>query len=391
MAVLCVLYLGFKATGAFQTIGYDLRFFWVAGRLWLEGVNPYTELYAEHADRLIDVGFSPNIWAYPPNVMPICLMLGAMSLQTASLAFAAVNATLLVAASALLANVAPVHEGKRFRWFCIHLLAMTTLEAAALTIVVGQMSIIVYFGAALAIFGLKSGRMLLVSIGVALVLMKPQIGLLLITLLAFAGQTERRGLLGGVALNAVFAVPAFIVSMSAASDWLEQVMWYDSAGPANAATAMTGLRAAIFAVSGIDIGNLAAMAIAAAVSITVGIYLLRRQREDSGSALMMSGALAAVALAPLHIYDFLVIGVCAQYLRRLPIGESALAALGAGLMWRSENLARATGLHDANAEIFPGSALATLGALMIATAIVVARLRLARAPSWRVVGHKSSD
>jgi hypothetical protein len=233
------------------------------------------------------------------------------------------------------------------------------------------MAVVAYFGAALAWWGIARGRALVGGAGLALVMLKPQIGFLIAPLLVFAGPIARRAVFYGAGISFALAAPPHFIAVDAVLDWLVQVQAYDDVQHANGPTAMTGVRAIVYAMLGADIGNLAAMAIAFSIAVCVGLFILRRTRADNAPALFQAGVLVAIAAAPLHIYDFVILGLALDRLMRLKRPALWIALVGAALLWRSENIARTFGLHAAEAAVFPGSLLASLGALAIGVAVLI--------------------
>ncbi|MBI1250513.1 MAG: DUF2029 domain-containing protein [Alphaproteobacteria bacterium] len=382
-------YLAFKLVQTAPQPGYDLRFFWTAGALWLQGENPYAPGYQAFGERMIEAGNVPELWVYPPNVFPLAAILGAGDLATASWLFAALNVVLLIAgcwlcvraASAALGNDGALaawfsadSQTAPWRQFCALTFLMATLEGAAITITVGQCSILMFFGAAFMAFGVTRARRWPAALGLAILCMKPQFGAALALAALFFVRDGWRIVAGAALISCLFALPALIISPASPFEWLRNVAIYDEQFPrASDALAMTGVRTLAQEAFGVDIGSTTALAIALAI-LAATLALVRAPLRAQGGevlAIALAGA-AMVAFAPLHLYDLVVIAIAAAVLLRQARGAPLmLAALGAAMIWRAEDIADFTGFHAPGADVFAGSRLATLGAIVVFAAFVM--------------------
>jgi len=393
-------YLVLKMTQAGTAPGYDLRFFWAAGRLWLQGINPYAEGYDALAAQMITSGNVPELWAYPPHFYPIAAFLGLFDLNVASWIWAAANVAMLIASAWLVARVADapgpaaqpigalttgLDEAARRRRFCLLLFALAVLEGAAITLVTGQASILAFFGVSLFAFGLARGVGSAAIAGLAIASLKPQIGAAFVLMALSFGAEGRRAVIGAVVVSALAAAPALILSIAAPFEWLRNVGEYDVRFPrGSAAEAMTGVRVLIKDGFGLDIGTMTAtLAALGAVGAVLALFATAWRAARDVETVVAAVSLTLVALAPLHLYDLVLVGATLMWLAREADARMlGLAAFGAALMWRAEDVADRTGFHSPIADVFAGSRLATIGALVMALALFWAlRARAARQAS----------
>lgn len=371
--------------------GYDFRYYWLAGRLWLEGVSPYGPGFREAAGRLIEEGNRPEIWANPPTYWLPSVLLAAFDLGSAWRLWLALSLCALVLASASVAfalsqtscpgsaragaglGAGPV--------FCLHLAVMAIMEVTQIALFVGQSSVFVYLGAALLIAGLARERRAIGVIGLVLLCAKPQVGVL-VALALLLGGGARTIVLPAIAVSLLILLPALPSDPLVVLEWLAALASYDGASYANQPFAMSGIRHVLWAYSGHDIGNLAAMIVTLAAGTAIAVRARMQPQVGARGAASKGRALAdlvaveiliALSLAPLHLYDFVVIGVGMTALAATR-GASALAGIAAlALCLRPSDLHIAL-LSGDFVPLFPGTVLATFGAaVMLLAAAVAAR------------------
>jgi len=171
-------------------------------------------------------------------------------------------------------------------------------------------------------------------------------------------------------------VPALVVSLTAPLDWLRNVAAYDGFTTANLPVSMTGLRHMIWEVAQTDVSNPVIMGIAVVVLlcacfVVAGGGKARNMFDLDGLETVLLATVVTLAVAPLHIYDFAILGVLLFPLAKGRPGVLALAAVGAALIWRAGDLALLTGFYDHDTEHFEGSLLATIGAILWFAAVLI--------------------
>lgn len=320
-------YLGFKVWDLAEAPGYDFKYIWVAGRMWLSGLDPYGPGYAPTAGALITDGHAPEIWAYPPNMLPLAVLLALPELPAAAVAWRIAGALTVVLAAAAIAGATlparPARSARRVfgeRFFLLGF-ALAGFEAVAISLSTGQTAILMLGASALVLLGLARRLPLLAALGLALLCLKPQIGAAVALALLVLGPEGRRITVAGVLIAAGFALPALLLDPMSPFAWLAQVAAYDDASPANAPAEVTGLRFLAWDLFGIETGSLAPMLVTLGV---IGLLAARVRAIGCEPERALAVALAALlALAPLHVYDFT--------LAAIPVTMLALRGLGGSL------------------------------------------------------------
>ncbi len=393
-----VAYLLFKSYQVTNYPGFDFRYAWLAGEAWLRGINPYGPEFHELGKELITSGYVPLMWVYPPNWYFPAVLVAVADLETSFFLTNIVNVVLFVASSALLTAACPplrfenaprnpafdlLRRHLRSPWnvFFLHVFAVATLQATAITISVGQPSILVYFGICLLIYGLVRDRQLSAVLGLAIVFLKPQLAVVIFVALVMT-PAYRMLVAKAIGVSAMVSLPAFVVTPAAAFEFFTNLTRYDGITSANWPQSTTGLRNLVWEISNFDPGNVACML--AAIIIMIGLYfpLVRGRRESGGTELMMLASAVTIGIAPLHVYDLVLVGVLLFALARSRPVDMAVGVLGAMLLWRAGDIAKLTGFYGSGTEHFEGSRLATIGTMLIMIAVfeTVRRRRPSDAP-----------
>ena len=385
MFLVGVSYLIAKAIQVSGHAGYDFRFIWLAGESWRRGINPYTAEYYALGKQLIASGHIPDLWAYPPNWYLPAVLIAQAELETASVIWSFANIGMVLAASALLTAAIPLqrfenaprnwafdtvrqHMDARLNVFFLHVCAIAVLQPTALTLSVGQTSILVYFGTSLLVYGLARDRQLASVLGLSILLLKPQIAACVCLALVMS-QTHRPLVVNAVALAVAMALPAFILAPTAGSDFLVNLTQYDDMWSASHPQETTGFRYLVWTVSGLDPGNLMSMVVALLCMAGLTLTLNREWRATDGVGLVTLAIAVTIALAPLHFYDMVLAGILLFFLAQARALDMGIGCLGAALLWRADDVGKLTGFYDHGTLHFEGTRLATLGAILILFAV----------------------
>lgn len=367
-----VAYLVFKVVQVAGQAGYDFRYIWLAGEMWSQGLNPYGPEYKALAPQVIGEGHRPTLWPYAPNWIVPSVALSLLGLDAAAVVYNILNLVALVASSALLTLALGGEERRKATHFMLHFGAMACLQATALVLSTGQNSILMLLGLSLATHGLVRAKHWTAAAGLTLLMLKPQLGLL------FAAAMLMNPRLWGVvvraaAISILVSLPALLVTPTAPLEWVRNLGLYDTMNLANAPPAMTGVRNLVFDATAWDMGNMGAF-LTALVVLSAVVAVVRAQHDPVH--LLAITVAVALAIAPLHTYDFVIVGPLIFALAKAPPLSQGLGVLGALLIWRADDLAEISGFHAPDVEHFPGSRIATLGAmLLLAGALAAARRR----------------
>jgi hypothetical protein len=337
---------------------------------------------------LISGGYLPEVWAYPPNLWLPTVSLAAFSLDTAWAAWLGFQVLALVLASAALAFCLPAYRltngsGKiilvpKITFFALHLSLMVASEANSLRVSGGQLSQFLLLAAAMIVVGFVRGKNWPVVAGLVLFFMKPHIGAPIAIGLAIAGPRGRRAVAMAAAVSTLLMLPALLRSPTALFDWLRTLRDYAGANTSNLPDAMTGLRNLSSLLGDRAIDNFSASFLAIAAAAAVALWL--RRNESLGSrhdvyrfaVQAVASMLSALAVASLHIYDFLLVGAALPLLvfSTLP---RYLAALLAGLMVLQPSSLFEWFNGAPSTTIFSGSTFATVGGLVFLLLLLTER------------------
>lgn len=386
-------YLVMKCLMVRHAPGYDYAYVWTAGRVWLDGLDPYGPDYARYAAEFITKGHVPDLWVYPPGWFAFAAFYSQFDVLTANLLWNLTGVVLAVLSSALIVwaylDVMRQERGALAgNWvadlgfpllFSLHFLAAAVFEVTAIALSVGQTSMFIYFGLALLLWAAVRQRSSVAAIGLAIVMLKPQIGGVIAVVLLCAGAWGWRTVALGALLSVLAMVPALVINPASPMLFLHNLTQYDGFTIANLPQAMTGVRILAWALGDVVLSNPASGAITLLVALVLALWVRRSAWVDGlPLAWMLVGLTSAVigALAPLHVYDQVVILVVLPvvfHARRLWL---VLGLVGAGMLLRADGLGRLTGLYDPEIGIFEGSLLATIGAILVLFAMTSATFQL---------------
>jgi hypothetical protein len=385
MFVVGIAYLIAKAIQVSGHAGYDFKFIWLAGESWRRGINPYTAEYYSLGKQLVVSGHIPDLWVYPPNWYLPAVLIALAKLKSASVIWSFANIGMLLAASALLTAALPLQRFENAprnlhfalarqyleaRWnvFFLHFWAIAVLEPTALTLSVGQTSILVYFGTSLLLYGLAKNHQLASVLGLSIVLLKPQIAAVICIALVMS-QTHRMLLVKAAAVSVAMSLPAFILAPTAGFDFLANLSRYDYMWSASWPQSTTGFRHLLWTVSGLDPGNLVSMVVAILVMAGLAWTHIRLWPAADGVGPVTLAVAVTIAVAPLHFYDMVLAGILLFLLAQARALDMGIGCLGAALLWRADNVGKLTGFYDDGTLHFEGTRLATLGAVLMLIAV----------------------
>lgn len=393
-------HLGFQVFKHWSLVTLDFRFFWLAGEFWLSGQNPYGADYAAEAAARFGIAHGA-IWYYAPNWFPLAAILSLPDPLAASRIWLMCNAALLVAASRLSVASFRAMRGKsvfidprseiaaflsdlpdRTLFFALAGgLALT--QAAGNTLHLGQSSMLIYFGASLLIFGAAQSRLAPAAAGLAILMLKPQIGVLVGAAL-IASKFGRRTIAVAAIATILAASPAFITTSPARlfTELAGGIAQYSDQAY-NMAPAVTGLRHLAWIAGGPDFGPAFYMILAVAFVASIAFFSALRPAAPGPADLAAAAITIAVATVPLHVYDLTLLGAVALFAMSIPRPASALAIAALALAWRAGNLPPPAAAALDDVVYYPGGLYASLAALAFAGAMMfslgVTRVRGARA------------
>ncbi len=375
--------------------------------MWLSGGDPYQgpSFFSTYANQF---GRADTFhqWFYPPTWYLPASALARCSFEQATRIWGGISLLALVAGAALLARAFATRLAQPVSFlFTGQLLFLALLQDTAISLSIGQTSALLYLGIACVLCALAespetaaraaraapatvagastalpvasasapsqggTARAGLLVIGLTLVALKPNIGLVIWFLAIGSGAWA--GLAWACLVQVLLAVPAMLANGVVASlaGFLANVAHYRSVGiEANLPPDQTGLVNLASLVLHVTPSTGLLVALAAALAWLFGWRAhAARPAQPVRSALPMLLLVVALmlALVPLHSYDMVLMAIPMLALVRAQ-GVARFALLLAALVTlRAPALGERFGLHHPASLIFPGSLLESLGCVFL--------------------------
>jgi hypothetical protein len=171
------------SAASFDFQNSNFAFFWLSGRMLLEGENPYNETQYLAGHETYGIKWQPNkIFPYPLPLAILCIPLGLMSLPTAYLAWQVV--TLLIVAWAIFVFLGHWQDDAHGRLLIPIFTAMFFFGPEYLTLHTGSVGALALLAVTGAILLLEKDKSLPAGMLLSLTMLKPPQGL---TILLLAG------------------------------------------------------------------------------------------------------------------------------------------------------------------------------------------------------------
>ncbi|MBA2918964.1 DUF2029 domain-containing protein [Sphingomonas sp. MAH-20] len=313
----------------------DATTFYAAGRMWLDGLDPYGPQFAAYAAAH---GLPPQfVWVYPPQWWLIATGLACLAPHHAFLAWKAANLVLLGGA-AILAWLAANGPGRPVppAAAIAFLLFACFSDAALAGFDLGQTNVLVLFGFAAMMFGLRRGNAAISGLGLTLLLLKPQFGLIFAAV-ALSRRELRRPAMLALAATGLLCLPLIVVSgLGGFAESMERLLANLSVYPTlkwNRPLELAGLDFVAALSGGPELSALLYVALA------IGSCLLALRRHGPIEDVWIATVAAAVFVLPLHGYDFLLAGTLLLLIRHLRRWAAVCLCLALGLVFRPINFA----------------------------------------------------
>lgn len=320
--------LGVGRAGGMAASNFDMRYLHVAGRMWLGGETPYDGARFTQA-ALAQFGLEAGAFAYPPQIAPLALALGALPFRAAQVLMTTLNLAALGALAALALRLRPRGAAENSREgaasSAIALALLLGNPFAAHVVWMGQTSLLAAAAALGAWRAVRAGRDTLGGVLLGLATIKPQLVALFV--LWFVLERRWRMLAIGAATAAVCASWPML-STGFEATWLG---WSAAVGEYQRNTvAATGFRH-VFGLSSAlhELGIETALLTLLAPIAAAALHFARRRLDDDDPAplLFTIGALFLYA----HDYDLAAsvalvvpLAVRSQHRRALQLGLFAL-------------------------------------------------------------------
>ena len=284
----------------------DFRFFWLAGKIWATGGDPYSTMFEQTGAATLPDGNKVLYWFYPPQWWAICRLLALMSFSHAVMFWRLATSFMILGGTTLLV-LSLVEKPGRTRLAYIGLACgfAALIEPTANVLAFGQSSGLIYLSFALLVAGVMRGSRWLVGVALLLATFKPQIGMALLFAMLFVPR-YRISVLAALAGAGLLALPQLVAfgPLATLREFLADLQRW-SALPSNTPLTSSG-PSNLLARLGAPIGTMGYQMILAFAMLGYAGWRLRRTWERPLRALYLSTAVI-VALVPLHIYDFTLI------------------------------------------------------------------------------------
>jgi len=346
LACLGILYIAIKVL-VIPDIGphdhIDFQDIWLAAKIWVSGKSPYDGTLFPNAERL-------STWFYPPYWYPLVVPFGLLPFSTALGIWKVINFSLLIGATYLIARVLADVAHKHFMPIFLAGTAFACfMHATPDAIWVGQTSVIVYFGLATLIFGLLKARPIFLIVGLLLLALKPQIGVIafaaVLPLYRYRWTVIPPAVICLLATAAITITADFRVSVEGFLANLGRHADHAS----NSLTHLTGLLHILYYTLGISSGLLSTvLALFPAVLCTVVVFYISpinkkiRNTEDTPQTVASLALFVATIFffIPLHNYDMVGLVALLMMIIAVSLRGRWLIALGLLICFRPEYLGR---------------------------------------------------
>mgnify|MGYP006431378759 CR=1 FL=1 len=347
--------------------GLDFDVIWLAGRIWLEGQNPY-DSSTFSAKAIETFGYARQAeWFYPPSWAPVSIVMGIFPFGVAEWLWRLIN--YLALSGIVVTTILWLRQRISIEWTDSKLWLGAAygyfLQATPIAISLGQTSIISTFGMMLALYAMGCGSLFWATAGLYLLSLKPQLAIIFLVAIFFGGL-YRVAISGGLAVflagTIAFVLSGFQSNLNGFLNNLDAHSGLTVNQPAN----LTGITNLL----NYKLPTQALIAIAIISGLVLG-FLIRRYRipigkknaysnlisQQSENLLSLQWVVTLISiiifLIPLHHYDFVfLIPVAIIILYISPCWYQLLLAPGVLLGLRPGNLATIVGLKS-QAELFP--------------------------------------
>jgi hypothetical protein len=367
-------YVAWKVVKPWPGSGRDFMPMWLAGRLWSEGRSPYDPgVFRPAFARQFGEYHEDLPFVYPPNWAPVLIPLGYLPFDTAEQIWRAASFVLLlgtVVASALLVRPS-IRAVMREPVFWLGLGACCLMQSVPKTLALGQTSLLASFSLALTFYALSRRSTPVATLGLALLLLKPQVAAAVVGLLLTVGAWRLLALGGGLSLAVAGLAGALSGVRANTVAWLAATRPHELLPP-NVPAEVTGLRH-LLSYAQVNLSPILAILLCVLAGVVLGLWLRHAHGHDvlaplrapaTRSAFLAPLIAVVVTLAPLHEYDFVVL-IPVLVIALLEHGPARYLLPGLALAYRSANLAAWTGIRHPAGHIFVGSLVATVGAVLV--------------------------
>jgi hypothetical protein len=312
----------------------DFRFFWFAGYMWGHGLDPYSADYGTLSREILPAGNKTPAWVYPPHWWAICRLLALFGLDQAVAIWRLLSGAMLIGGTWVMAKALFAGRGQFTTVVAAGSAGLVCLiEPTTMMLALGQNGAFVHLGLCLLVAGHVRSSLLLKTLALLLLSLKPHIGVPVILGLALVPSYRLPIVLATVA-GLLLALPQLIPFGPVATfqNLLGSLAGYSGVGMSpeqnpNIPVSSTGLLnllghafPTLTSLPGYGLGILS--------SLVAGFAM--RGKDEKGQLKWLLALIALlITLLPLHVYDLpvLFIPVLMLLSLRTDLGLMSLATL----------------------------------------------------------------
>lgn len=372
LVVITAAYLGVRIATGGDTI--DFKYIWLAGDLWGDGINPYSGAFVARGETLFQGGNIPLFWVYPPNWWLISSAFGAMPYEVAGLVWRSLSAASLLVGCATVSHTM-LGQFQRTPPL-VHLafwLICATMSATAISLSLGQTSMLMFLGVSLFVSALLRENRSLMAVSLVILALKPTLGLAIAAAL-FPNRRWWPAIVVAGGATVLLTLPAVFQHGLAEvfGNMLDRLRDYGQTD-VNRPPEMTGIRHLADRLFGIELGTFQCLAMGILTNILFG-FVLYRASPGATVKLIIAGILVSTGFfVPLHTYDLIFICLVVVLLSGQPIPLQLICVGCVAVVWRANNIEGLSGFTDPATVYFQGglfSSLALLCAFLILSIFV---------------------
>lgn len=284
----------------------DFRYFWVAGDIWNSGGSPYLPGYVERGQEISSTFDAP--FYYPPAIRPFVSLLALVPMQQSAALFFGLNVSLLFFSCRILTSVTSIIAPKidpNIAYCAFLLVTFVILRHPLIVAGIGQFTIIFLAAASAFIYGAATGRKGIIAIALAVLLIKPQLGLGLL-FLSLLTPGVRRQAVAALTLYGVFTVIGlWNEPIASLAGFLENINSYTD-HPVNAVNHSAGL-SYILSLGGVELPSFVSVLLLGAGALAMPRIGTARDIGLSAITMLVWG----LYVTPTHATDFTILAPAA--------------------------------------------------------------------------------
>ena len=371
LVALAILYwVNLVSTNLPKYWAMDFRYFWTAGRIWLDGGYVYSPSYMALGESAFGAFADP--FYYPPALAPLMAPLTALPPLAAARVFVGVNLLALLLASRLLAKLTVelgIAENDKTATAAFSLFYLAMMMPTIAIAAYGHIGILLGVAVVSLAYGWVCKKPFVSGAAMTLLLVKPHIGLAVIILASFF-KDQRLSVFYALVATAILSVVGlhFHNPIAALSDYLSHLSYYgERAGNAGAYSAGLGF---LLFLTGASLTPVITVATALITPLASGLLFARRSTTPIAQVGVIMLTLSLVVfLTPNHRTDFILLAPAVLFVVA-PIGLRAKAVLFGGFIILGQSVRLIMGAENhfgVDSEILTSLLNTSALALIIAT------------------------